>query len=242
MEKELDIARQIQESFLPADIKEFCGLSISSFMQPAKFVAGDLYDVVALDEARLGVFMGDVSGKGVSASLIMAQTISLFRVFSRQYSSPSQVLGLLNKELYGRFSGRFVTALFMIIDSRGHKVLLSSAAQAPLLLYKHNEKIVKEVDVCAEVPLGIMSETEYKEVSFDLEKGDKVTIFTDGVFEARNRQAQEFGIENVKKIILDNPGSSPEEISKLLRKQVAQFSYGCPQHDDITLIVFSLMQ
>jgi CHASE2 domain-containing sensor protein len=240
LEKELDIARAIQESFLPADIKEFCGLSISSFMQPAKFVAGDLYDIVALDDARLGVFMGDVSGKGVSASLIMAQTISLFRVFSRQYFNPSQVLGLLNKELYGRFSGRFVTALFMIIDTKEHKVYLSSAAQAPLLLYKHNENKVKEVDLSAEIPLGIMAETEYKEVSFDMEKGDKVTIFTDGVFEARNRQAQEFGIDNIKRIISENPGSTPQEISESLRKEVAKFSYGCPQHDDITLITFSV--
>jgi len=239
LEKELDIARTIQSSFLPAGLKEFPGLSISSFMQPAKFVAGDFYDILPLGDKRLGVLIGDVSGKGVPASLIMAQTISLFRVFAHQYSNCSECLSRLNKELCGRFSQRFVTVLYMVVDTAENKVRVSSAGHGPLLLYKNDENRIKEVDLAIEVPLGIMEDQGYKEVEFDFGKGDKIVIFTDGVYEARNRERQEFGVERVKNIILGNSNYSAEKISDSIKEGIFEFSSHCPQHDDITLIVLT---
>jgi serine phosphatase RsbU (regulator of sigma subunit) len=242
LEKELDIARQIQENFLPKETAGFSGFLASSFMQPAKFVAGDFYDLVSLDDTRLGVFIGDVSGKGVSASLIMAQTISLFRVFSRQEPQPQKVLGLLNNELFGRFSGRFVTALFMIIDIKERKAHVSSAAQAPLLLYRRKENRVEDMELSAELPLGIMAEAEYRRIEFDIEKGDRIVACTDGMYEARSDAGKEFGVDNIKKVISENAQKSPQEILDSLKNAVSEFSFGCPQHDDITLIALSLAE
>jgi len=227
LEKELDIAREIQKSFLPGDIKEFHGIEISAFLQPAKFVAGDLYDIFALDDKRLGVFIGDVSGKGVPASLIMAQTISVFRLFSRQHPACCEVLQKLNKELYGRFAGRFVTCLYMIIDVEEKKVRVSSAGHSPVLICKNNSKSILDIDLAADMPLGIMEDVEYKDVVFDLEKGDKLIVFTDGVTEARNIRGQEFDLEIVKDIV-----SKGRDI----KDELFKFCHRAPQHDDITLI------
>jgi sigma-B regulation protein RsbU (phosphoserine phosphatase) len=239
LEKELDIAREIQKSFLPKETKECAGINVSSFMQPAKFVAGDLYDIINLKDERMGVFIGDVSGKGVSASLIMAQTISLFRVFANQYQSASEVLNRLNKELTGRFEGRFVTCLYMVVDQKNSQVQVSSAGHAPVLLYRKERKEVSEIELNAGMPLGIMEENDYENVTFDLKENDKVMIFTDGLAEARNRENQEFGVERPKKIIIEHGNSSSEKILKLTKDELFRFTLHAPQHDDITIIVLA---
>jgi len=239
LEKELDIARAIQKSFLPKDLKEFSGISISSFMQPAKFVAGDLYDIVIIQDKKIGVFIGDVSGKGVPASLIMAQTISLFRVFANQYSNASEVLNRLNKELYGKFEGRFVTGLYMIIDPAANKVQVSSAGHAPVLLYSKDENKVSEVELGAGMPLGILEENVYGDVSFDLGKNDKVMIFTDGLTEARNLESEEFGLDAVKKIIFEHGSVSSDKILKAAKDELFRFTLHAAQFDDITIIVLA---
>jgi adenylate cyclase len=237
IEKELDIARSIQDSFLPQELKEFCGIRISAFMQPAKFVAGDLYDIVVIDDKKLGILIGDVSGKGVPAALIMAQTISLFRVFSRQYPGCPEVLKRINSELCGKFSGRFVTALYMLIDTQKNTVQVSSAGHAPLLHFIGSQAKIQEIELSQDMPLGIMEAAEYQEVIFNLGKQDKLIVFTDGVQEARNKKGEEFGIDNAKKIITDNPRLDPDELSGLIKEDLLRFSRSCPQHDDITLIV-----
>jgi len=237
LEKELEIARSIQQSFLPQELKEFNGLDISSSLQPAKFVAGDLYDLIALDEKTLGLLIGDVSGKGVPASLIMAQAISLFRIFSRQCRDCAKVLSLLNKELYGRTSSRFVTFMYLIIDTVNNTVSVSSAGHAPLLVFKEKANELKEIELDAGLPLGVTEDAEYNNVLFNLEKGDKIIIFTDGLTEARSKDKREFGIERIKKVISENRGKKSAELSKALLDDVAEFALRCVQHDDITLII-----
>lgn len=239
LEKELDIARAIQQSFLPGDVKEVFGISVSSFMQPAKFVAGDLYDILPLKDNKLGVFIGDVSGKGVPASLIMAQTISLFRVFANQYDSPHEVLNRLNKELYGRFEGRFVTCLYMIIDSKSGNVQVSSAGHSPVLAYHKGNNAVLDIELGAGMPLGVMDEAEYADVSFGLGPDDKVMVYTDGLSEARDRQGREFGSENAKRIFFEHENVSSDRILELIREELSRFTAGAEQHDDITIIVLA---
>jgi len=239
LEKELDIARTIQESFLPEEIKEFSGLGLAAFLKPAKFVAGDLYDIIKLSADKIGILIGDVSGKGVPASLIMAQTISLFRIFSRQYQDCPRVLESLNRELCGKFGGRFVTCLYMVVDTKDEKVKVSSAGQAPLILHRKETNNVLEVDLLQELPLGLSEDVKYKEVEFNLGKGDKIILFTDGLSEARNRDGQEFGLKNIKNIILEKAQGSAQELLEAMKEEVFRFSNRAPQHDDITLIVIS---
>jgi len=237
MEKELDIARTIQRSFLPEQLSSFEGLTVASYIQPAKFVAGDLYDVVKLDGSKVGVFIGDVSGKGVPAALIMAQTISFFRMFSRDHHEPKQVLERLNKELYGKFSGRFVTALYIVVDTTTGEASVVSAGHAPVLLYQKDTHKITEVELDSGLPLGVMEEVEYTEVKFNVKKQDKVLFFTDGLFEARNPGKEEFGLERVKKAIIENIAFSGERLTEAIKERLTAFTSHAVQHDDITLLV-----
>jgi CHASE2 domain-containing sensor protein len=239
LEKELDIARTIQKNFLLEGVEEFAGLDISLFLEPAKFVAGDLYDIVFMENKKMGVFIGDVSGKGIPASLIMAQTISLFRIFARQSLRPHEVLTALNKEIYGKFAGRFVTCLYLVIDTEKKSVTVASAGHGPLLHYKAQDSRIIEEELQADVPLGVMEDVAYPEVAFDFKKGDKIVLCTDGIFEARSRAKQEFGLDPVKKAILANSRSSSKGILDIVKAEVARFSAGAIQHDDMTLIVVS---
>lgn len=237
LEKELEIARSIQQSFLPQELKGFRGLDISSCLLPAKFVAGDLYDFIPIDDKKLGLLIGDVSGKGVSASLIMAQTISCFRIFARQYPDCANVLSALNKELCGRTSARFVTCMYIIIDTAENKAYVSSAGHSPLLLYRKRTNEITEIELNAGLPLGVAQEVKYDNVLFDIAEGDKVVIFTDGLSEARNSDNQEFGIERIKKIISGNYSKTALELSESIVGNVNRFSLRCAQHDDLTLII-----
>jgi len=237
LEKELEIAREIQKSFLPKDINEFGFVKIAASMQPAKFVAGDLYDIIPLDEKRLGVFIGDVAGKGASASLIMAQTVSLFRVFARTSDDPAATLNQLNKELCRILEGRFVTALYLIVDIETRQIKASCAGHNPIVVYSAKDDGISEVMPVSGPPLGIMDSIEYESFIKTVNAKDKFLLYTDGVSEARNKKAQEFGIEKVKDLLLKDKASSVNEIVDDLKKQISRFCSGAPQHDDITLIL-----
>ena len=239
LEKELDIARTIQKCFLPQDVKGLASLGVSSFMQPALFVGGDLYDIFSFDENKMGVFIGDVCGKGVPAALIMAQTISLFRIFSRQTPGCPEVLRRLNNELCGKFDGRFVTALYLIVDTQAEKARVATAGHGPVLVYKGQTRQIVEVELARNMPLGIMEGIEYKEVVFECNKGDKIVVFTDGVNEARSRKQEEFGIDRVRGIIADKGDGSSDALIEAVKKELFEFSARAPQHDDITLIVLA---
>ncbi|MFH1621836.1 MAG: CHASE2 domain-containing protein [Candidatus Omnitrophota bacterium] len=237
LEKELQIARDIQKSFLPKDINEFGSVKIVSFMEPAKFVAGDLYDIIPLDERRLGIFIGDVSGKGVSASLIMAQTVSLFRVFARSLDSPAKILNQLNTELCKILQGRFVTALYLIVDTQSRLITASCAGHNPIILYSSVDDKILEVLPVSGPPLGVLDSLEYEPFQRTIAKNDKFLLYTDGISEARNKRGEEFGIEKVKEILFSNKASSAKHIIDTLNKEVSRFQQGLLQYDDITLIL-----
>ncbi len=240
LEKELEIAQTIQQQFLPKKIQGDDGLLVAAYMQPAKFVAGDLYDVVKISDNKMGFLLGDVAGKGVPASLLMAQTISLFRIFARQETDCKEVLGLLNKELCGKAAGRFVTALYLMVDFESHKAVLSSAGQGPLFVYRKKEDKVVDVELEGNVPLGLMSTINYTNVYLDIEKGDRIILFSDGLSEARNTKGEEFGYDHIKATLLQNAGNSVEKTLESFKQEVSLFVERAEQHDDITVLIIAV--
>jgi CHASE2 domain-containing sensor protein len=240
LEKELDIARKIQKSFLPQEIGEFLDIEVLSFMQPAKFVAGDLYDIVTLDEKRIGVFIGDVSGKGVSASLIMAQTVSLFRVFAKNNDDPSDVLTKLNVELANELKGQFVTALYIIVDTQTRKIKASCAGHSPIIFYNANDSSSTELLPVSGPPLGVLGGIDYENFEQVLTKNDRFLLYTDGVTEARDKTGQEFGETRLKELLLKDKDSLSSSTLADLKDELFKFCRGLPQHDDITIILLNV--
>jgi len=173
----------------------------------------------------------------VPASLIMAQIISLFRIFSSRIPDAAGVLQAINKELVGRISARFVTCTYLIVDTAAKKVSAASAGHAPLLLYGGRTGAVTEVGAGAGLPLGIDEGVSYENAVFDFGESDKVVIFTDGLTEARNVRREEFGIEKVKEVVAAHARKKSSDVAAAMMEALDRFTLHCPQHDDITLIV-----
>ncbi|MGE5279476.1 MAG: SpoIIE family protein phosphatase [Deltaproteobacteria bacterium] len=241
MEKELEIARKIQAQFLPRGVVSCAGLDVEALMEPAKYVAGDLYDIVRLGDAKIGVFVGDVSGKGVPAALIMAQTVSLFRVFARTYEAPHDVLTALNRELADILDGRFVTAVYLVIDGGARSVRVASAGHPPMLVASAGRGAEERATVSGP-PLGVMKGSAYGEDIRTLAAGDRVFLYTDGITEARNGAGEEYGLERLRAVLAELAGRPPDALLKELSARLGRFQGAGNQFDDITAVVVDFKQ
>jgi len=240
LEKEMRIAHDIQMQFLLGPKDEHQDSDVAIWFEPAQYVAGDFYDVFHLDGHKTGIVLGDVSGKGLSAALCMAQTISLFRIFSRQQSLPEETLIRLNQELSLRDTQRFVTALYCVIDREKQTAKVASAGQGPLFIYRNKENKIEEISLSLHAPLGVMNDTVYNSDEFTIYSNDKLFLFSDGVSEARDREGNELGIEKIKENILIHAACSNKEILENLTAMVVRYIGQSAVHDDMTAIIFSL--
>jgi len=240
LEKELDVAREVQYKILPDRTPKIDNLEISAFFIPAFEVGGDYYDFFHLDENKLGFVIADVSGKGISAAFIMAEIKGIFGSLAKLVDSPRQILIKANEIL--RFSldkKSFVTAIFGIIDFANEKVIFSRAGHTPLLLTRDGN--ISEYK-SAGLGLGLDHTTNFEnnleEVEIKLKENDILVLFTDGITEAKNGMLEDYGMDRFERLILDNSGKPIDELSNSIIKEISLFSQGNPQHDDITLVVF----
>jgi serine phosphatase RsbU (regulator of sigma subunit)/CHASE2 domain-containing sensor protein len=239
LEKELSIARTIQDNFLPRNIAPLGNVSVTAFMQPAKFVAGDLYDVIVLGDNRLGVLIGDVAGKGVPAALIMAQTVSCFRILSRRHASAAETLSAMNKELAPILQGRFVTAIYLVIDTQNRTFVSACAGHSPMMVYRSGVRDVAAFVTDGGPPIGIVEDVVYRDTPGALSPGDKILLFTDGITEARSG-AEEYGTQRLADFFKENGTKTGRQIVDGLTAAVVKFQGSLPQHDDLTSVLVEI--
>ncbi|UCH11955.1 MAG: CHASE2 domain-containing protein [Candidatus Omnitrophota bacterium] len=237
IERELDIARRIQKSFLKETPPEKEGLDIAVIMDAAKAVGGDLYDFVDISADEIGIMVGDVSGKGVPAALFMAMTVSNFRFHARGRNQPADVMARLNNQISAEStSGLFVTVYYLIADVRKKILKLADAGHLPLIIAHPNAE-VETLKVEGGMAVGIMEGTEYTERQTPFGSGDIFLLYTDGVTEARNVKKEEFGENRIKQALSECRNKSAKEIIEHIYKTLKKFTRKAPQHDDITIIV-----
>ena len=241
LEKELSIARKIQLSFLKQKPPKVSGAEIAVTMDTARHVGGDLYDFVQLPDGRVGLMVGDVSGKGVPAALFMAQVISQFRNFACRYSSsPAQTLTELNKEISrGSKSGLFVTMAYLIYNPATRQLNFASGGHLPPFLFR-NGKLIEKLDVAEGIPLGLLAEADFAKKEVKLESGDLVLIYTDGITEARNKQGRDFEEEGIIRTLEEEPNLTSQVAIQHLQGAIGAFSRNLPQHDDITIMALNV--
>ncbi len=238
IEKELIIAHKIQQSFLPKSYPNVPFLEFAARCMPAKHIGGDMYDFVELGDDKIGIVIGDVSGKGVPAALYMARAVSEFRTRSRMTEDVASTLSALNDSFAGEgMEKSFITMQYVMIDLKSRNVVFSNGGHNTILHYVKRNHAVEELDTSAGMPIGIMegAEFEIKEISF--EKGDILFLYTDGISEAMNKRRKEFGVQRVKEIVLRNSEASASEVLSRVLDEISVFSRGAPQHDDMTLII-----
>ena len=234
MEKELSIARSIQQSFLPVGVPQTEGLEVAYTMIPARQVGGDLYDFMDLGGNKTGVMIADVSGKGVPASLFMAKTISEFELFAKGNNNPEEVMFNLNNQLTAESkTSLFVTISYLIFDTKSRQLEFASGGHLPTILVRENKASL--LDAKEGVPLGLM-ENPYSREAVQLQSGDIIVLYTDGVTEAMNKAGQEFEIERLQEVVSRCTGMASQEVVDIVLSEITAFSKGTPQHDDITIM------
>jgi sigma-B regulation protein RsbU (phosphoserine phosphatase) len=240
---ELRVAREIQMGMLPHDftaVEQAYGVEFGAVLEPAREVGVDLYGLCAAGPERLVIFLGDVSGKGIPASMFMVRAITLARLLSRQVAEPERILARLNDELAAdNPSGMFVTFLCAVFDPISGRLVLANAGHCrPVLLPAGAPPrwAVKSLGTA----LGFESGLEFERTELTLHLGDTLVLYTDGVSEAFNLQEECYGNERLLTDAGMLAGQSPQAITAGLLQKVRAFAGGAPQSDDIAILALKV--
>lgn len=240
LKAELKIAEQIQETLIPDEAPEIEGFDIYPYFKAARVVSGDYYDFIPISNNLMGLTIADVSGKGLPGSLVMSMVRSVLRFESRQNPFPSMVLREVCKVIAQDLRpGIFITMVYAILNTVSKSISMVSAGHNPVLLYRSSEEEIQELKPKG-VGIGIGDEKFFEkhlfEEKFFLQSGDILFFYTDGLNEAMNEKDEEFGLEKVKDIILQNAEKSSKKIIEIITEQVDKFRGDALQNDDITLL------
>lgn len=244
LEKELDVARDIQRKILPSAVPSTPQLAISALFVPAFEVGGDYYDFFELDDDNLGFVVADVSGKGISAAFIMAEVKGIFESLSKIVQQPSELLIKVNEVLKGNLERKnFVTAVYGIINKKSGKMNLSRAGHTPTIICRGgNVERLQPAGIGLGLDFTNSFSNSLKEMEIQLKNNDIIVCYSDGITEAKNSLGEDFGYDKFEKIISDNCSKNLDEISTLVMQELSLFSKDHPQHDDITLVLFKWKQ
>jgi phosphoserine phosphatase RsbU/P len=237
-EEEMKRAREIQQALLPKTLPQLAGAQIAGAWQPARAVGGDYFDVIRLGEKRVGICVGDVAGKGITAALLMANLQASFRAFATPDASPSTVCSKLNKFLCGNIApGKFVTFFYGILDTEHRTFQYENAGHCPA--YRLNNTGEAEILRGEGAVLGVMPEWNYSDSVVPLAAGDRLLLFTDGITEAENERLEEFGENKLVQAAQLN-GASAQETQRGIMDTVSRFC-GANFRDDATLLVAAIL-
>jgi serine phosphatase RsbU (regulator of sigma subunit) len=236
IEQEFRVARGIQQASLPKEVPTLKGWRISPHYQPAREVGGDFYDFHPLSEGRLGLVVGDATGKGVPAALVMSTTCGMLQAVSQTLdsSSPGEVLSRVNETLVARIpSNMFVTCFYAILDSkRGSLTFANAGHDLPYLRRRSGD--------CEELrargmPLGLMPGMGYEEKEIEFDEGEAALFYSDGLVEAHDSQRQMFGFPRLRALIAKH--GEKGALGNILLEELYSFvGDGWEQEDDITLV------
>jgi steroid delta-isomerase-like uncharacterized protein len=234
IEQELQVARQIQQALLPEATPELYGWQLAAYYKPAREVGGDFYDYLELEDGHLGLVVGDATGKGMPAALVMATTRGMIRAVAQSLDSPGEVLARVNNALYPDIpSEMFVTCFYAILDPESGRLHYANAGHdLPYLL--HHSEGTHELRATG-MPLGLMPEMSYEEKEAVLREGDSVLFYSDGLVEAHDPHYEMFGFPRLGAPIAEH-GEKSSLVDSLLEELYSFVGEGWEQEDDITLL------
>ena len=235
LERDLALARELQGRLLPQTSPHLAHLDVAAKFVPARTIGGDLYDFIPYSMSRLGIVIGDVSGKGAPAAIYAALVSGIIRSHAPIEPAPAEMLSAVNLSLAERrIEAQFVSIIYAVWDD-AHRTLTVSNSGLPRPIYMHGGKA--QVIEATGLPLGLFDEAEYDEFEFRMKPGDMFVLFSDGILDARNRKGELFGRGRVEKIVAESSGSSAASVVDALFKAVAEHSAGVETFDDQTVVV-----
>lgn len=241
LKKELEIASKVQLSLLPKEQPEVNGYDIAGLSIPAVEAGGDYFDFVKLEGKKIGIAIGDVSGKGVGAAIYMTLTKGILQAHAEENVSPKSVLGKVNRLLYKTIEkNSFVSMFYAVLDFASHTMTYSRAGHNPGILCSNTEgktKLLMSKGIALGLEEGNIFSANLLEETISIEKNDLVVLYTDGFTEAMNENREFYGEERLVDFIKKNQSHSSKELINLILKDVTRFADNMPQHDDMTIVI-----
>jgi phosphoserine phosphatase len=243
LQRDLSLARDIQQKLLPKESPTASGYDIAGWNKPADDTGGDCFDYVTFDDGRIGVLLADVTGHGIGPALIAAECRALVRALASVSSCPSKILTQANRLICEDLdSGRFVTTFFGVLDPKRHVVDYLSAGHGPLLHYVAKTGVCEELSATT-FPMGIVDEIdETPGEPIQLALGDMMILVTDGFFEWADESGALFGTERLAKVIHESREAPSAEIIQNMRRAVTRFGGRVPQSDDLTAVILKRLE
>lgn len=241
---DLSLASNIQGMLLPKQFPDNSSLQIDAYYQPAQKVGGDLYDVFALPENKIGIAIADVSGKGVPASILMAICQTNLRHFAQKHHSPSAVLKAMNFVMHPEIrQGMFITITYAILDTVANTITLARAGHELPLIFKYNDKedtYIAERIASPGMALGMVPheifDSVIQEISISFNPKDTFILYTDGITEATNKKDEEFGIDRLHQSLLTSLKLPTKNINQKVISALEEFTERTKNIDDLTLV------
>lgn len=236
LEREMAIARSIQTQLLPKAFPRLPGVDIFGFSVPARHVGGDCYDVVDIGDGRMAFTIGDVSGKGTPAALLMANVQATVRALTDTCGSPRELVARVNRLVCGfTDDGVFVTFFYGVLDYRTGELRYVNAGHNPPCVLRADGR--KEYLTEGGLVIGLIPGAEYEEGHALLASGDNLVLYTDGVTEATNPEDEMFGVARLEELLVEHRHATAREIEERVYTHIKDFAAGAPQADDLTMVV-----
>lgn len=245
-ERELSICKEIQEKLLPERIPAIPGYDIQSHYRSAKEVGGDYYDFIVIDQTHLGIIVADVAGKGVPGAMVMTMARSLVRLASVRNVSPADTFKKVNRILAKDIRrGMFVTAAYMVLNVKTRKLKVASAGHNPVVLFRAATgelELLKPNGIALGFDKGTIFDNHIKEVEVQLETGDRIVSYTDGVNEAMDAAGEEFGDDKFHAVVKESSRKTSKEFVEAIVKALDGHRAGAEQSDDITITTLAVTE
>ncbi len=238
---ELRLAGEIQSGLIPFDIPRIPGWQLAVTLNPAGETSGDFFDIIPLPEGRIGLVIADVVDKGIGAALYMILSRTLLRTYAVEADSdPALVFFATNARMIAdTTSNLFVTAFYGVLDPATGKLSYSNAGHNPPYVLRSSEKIIIQELIRTGLPIGVQAGASWSKASVQIEPGDRLILYTDGVPDARNPSGQGLSIQPILEVAKQNLGLTAEDLQSKLLGEISAFVAGAAQTDDITLMVLA---
>jgi sigma-B regulation protein RsbU (phosphoserine phosphatase) len=243
--RDLEGANEVQQAFFPPATLSIPCLSCETFYQPARGIGGDYYDLLSLEDGRWGIAIGDVSGKGIGAALIMASLQASLRAQAlHPHLDLSALISDVNRLVYESSPPNFFATLFYAEYKPATRTLnyVNAGHDARVVVRPRSGSCeVFRLD-SASMPVGISTEPQFVPAAFHFEVDDILVAYTDGITEAPNRRGEQWGRRRLEKVLESCCREAPQQIIERILNEVSTFVNGQPQHDDVTLVVMNVQE
>jgi len=240
MQHHLEMAARVQRQMLPPAHFESPPLSLAVEYHPLDRVSGDYYDFAVLPPDRLGILIADASGHSVPAALVSAVAKTVFYAYGRTIQSPVAVLRTMNDHLTSLLEAeRFVTMLYAIVDRENLQLTYATAGHPPPLWHRRRLGTVETLDAQG-MMIGVLPDPEFDEHTVQLERGDAILFYTDGLTECRNHDGEMFGLKRVAKLLASQPAMPSASVAQTVDRELRRFRGPLELNDDLTLVVLGI--